>query len=106
MATISAQQIGTGTLVTYSAVTASDQFLPDDDLVYEVNNASGSSMNVTFTDAGSTPGGNLGQALVVAVPAGQVRRTYVNRAFVNPTTGFITVAHSATATITAALVRV
>jgi hypothetical protein len=107
MATITAQTVtATGLAPVYSAVTASDQFIPDPNgLVYHVKNASGASINVTVTDAGFSPAGNVGGNPVVAVPAAGERFIYLNPALVNAATGFITVAHSGTTSVTAALFR-
>lgn len=107
MATITAQSVvATGTTPANGAASASDQFLADPaGLVYQVKNGGGSTDNVTFSDGGSTQGGNLGQSFTVAVPAGAERLIYVNPALVNPSTGFITVTHSFTTSVTANLYR-
>lgn len=106
MATITAQSWGGVVTPTYSAVSASDQFLPDPNgLVYIIKNGGGSTDNVSITDAGSTPGGNAGTAVAFTVPAGGERHVFVNQALQNPATGFITVTHSFTTSVTAGLFR-
>ena len=109
MALITPQTVAkTGTALTYGAVAASDTFVPDSGgtYVYHVKNGSGASVNVTLTDAGTSPAGNAAVNPVVAVPAGSDRFILVPASYVNPSTGLVTLAHSATASVTAALVRV
>lgn len=107
MATITSQTVvAAGTTPSYGAVSASDQFLSDPGgLIYHVKNGGGSPDTVTVTDAGSTLAGNLGTAFTVSVPAGAERVIYMNPNLVNPSTGFITVTHSFTTSVTAALYR-
>jgi hypothetical protein len=107
MATITAQSVvATGLTPVYSAVTGSDQFLPDaGGLIYVIKNGGGSTDNVTITDSGNSPAGNTGTNPVVAVPAAGERWIYMNPALVNANTGFITVAHSFTTSVTAGLFR-
>ena len=107
MATITAQSVvATGLTPTYSAVSASDQFLTDPaGLIYHVKNGGASPDTVAISDGGSTTAGNLGQSLTVSVPAGAERLIYVNPALVNPSTGLVTVTHSFTPSVTAALFR-
>lgn len=107
MATITAQSVvATGLTPVYSAVSASDQFLPDaGGLVYVVKNGGASTDNVTITDSGNTAAGSAASNPVVAVPAGAERWIYINPALVNPNTGFVTVAHSFTTSVTAGLFR-
>ena len=91
---------------TFSAVASSDTINPDDGLFLIVKNAGGSSDTVTVDDAGVTPGGSAATDPTWSVPAttGEVWIP-INRSFVNPTTGLITVSHSFTTSVTCALVK-
>jgi hypothetical protein len=106
MAVIVAQGISSTPLTpVYSAVSASDTFLPDDDLIYVVKNGGGSPDTVAVVDASTTQAGNASANLSFSVPAAGERWLYVNRNAVNPNTGFITVTHSFTTSVTAGLYR-
>ena len=106
MALSTVQAISAGGLnPAYATPNSSESIVPSDRQFLHVKNASGASMNVTVTDAGSTPAGNAGPAIVVAVPAAGERMIFLPTALANPSTGLITVAFSVTASITAALFR-
>jgi hypothetical protein len=103
MALIAAQTIAaTGTVVTFTAVNASDTFVGDDRQVLHVKNGGGGSINVTLVDSGLTPAGNAGTSQVVAVGAGAEKEIAVPRSLQN-TSGICTVNYSGTTTVTAAL---
>lgn len=96
-----------GAVATPAAVTSSDTFKPGDRLALFVNNGSASSINVTITVPGNTKYGQANPAVVVAVPATSAKVIGPFPAdLANPTTGVVTVAYSATATVTARLIRV
>jgi archaellum component FlaF (FlaF/FlaG flagellin family) len=95
-----------GVTPTLSAVNTTDTIAVDDGLVLHVLNSAGSPINVTFTDAGSTAGGSAATNVARSVTNGTFKEFKVNRNWVNPATGLITVTYSSTTTITAALKRV
>jgi len=107
MALLTTQTIVTaGLQPSYSAVSASDTINPDENLFLHVKNGGGSPDTVTVVDAGVTPGGSAAVSPTVSVPATTGDRMIpINKNFVNPTTGLITVTHSFTTTVTCALVR-
>lgn len=72
--------------------------------VLEVNNASVSSVNVTFNDPGHTAAGNTGTQAAAPVAAGATRRWRLSRPFVDDLSGNITVTFSATSSITAEVI--
>ena len=102
-----------GAAITRSAVSASDTIdggqIGDRGVVLDVNNGSGSSINVTIGDPGLTPAGNAAAGSpagrVVAVPAGAQRQIYVGPKNVDPSTGVATITYSATTTVTAEAYR-
>lgn len=109
MALLTAQQVGiTGTTLAYSAVTASDTFIPDSRVFLLVKNTSGSADTCTVVVPGATFGQN-NPDVAVTVPAtnGEVLiGPFGNTAYPDPATGLITVTHSQTTGVTSALVRV
>ena len=91
----------------YSAVSASDTVNPSTGLFLHVKNAGGSADTVTIGDSGVTPGGSAATSPTVTVPATTGdRMIYIPPAFVNPSTGLITITHSFTTSVTCALLRV
>jgi hypothetical protein len=99
------QVVGSGLNPVYATPLSSEVIVPNDDLILHVKNASGGSMNVTLTDPSVTAAGSVSVNPVIAVPAAGERMIYLNPALMNPATGTIAVAFSATASITAALIR-
>lgn len=107
MALIAYQDVGyAGAAITFGAVTSNDHLLPDPNGFLWVKNASGGSINVTLSIGGATFGQNHPDA-VVAVPAGQERLfgPLLENLIGADTFGVVAVAFSATASITAAGVR-
>lgn len=100
------QVIPAGLNPAYATPLSSESIIPNDDLVLHVKNASGGSINVTLTDPTVTVAGSVATNPVIAVPAAGERMIYLNAALASPSTGLITVAFSATTSITAALIRV
>lgn len=95
----------TGLNPSYATPSATEQVQPVERQFLHVKNGSGSSMNVTVTDPGNTPAGSSAQSPVIAVPAGAERMIYLPTSLMSPVTGTIQVAFSATASVTAALLR-
>jgi hypothetical protein len=90
-----------GTLSNPGAVTASETISKAYvGKILKVSNASGGSINVTFTDPGTTPAGNTGTQAAAAVADGATRMWRLTRAFVG-SDDLITVAFSATTSVTA-----
>jgi hypothetical protein len=108
MALLSVQQVLlTGTTPSYGAVSASDTVVPDNGTFLIVKNAGGSPDTCTVV----TPGSTFGQAnpdVAVTVPATTGERWIgpMVPELADPTTGFITITHSFTTSVTCALVRV
>lgn len=113
MAALTPQTIGvTGTLVTYAAATSGaggdtlDGSLADGRTWYEVNNASGGSINAIL----DVPGTVYGQArpdVTVAVAAGALRRIGpITADLVDPTTNTSKLTYSAVTSVTVAAVRI
>lgn len=108
MALLAVQEITlAGLAPTYSAVSASDTFVPDDRTWLHVKNAGGSADTVGI----ATPVTYRGQAVADAggsVPATTGDRMFgpfPTQDFADPTTGLATVTHSFTTTVTAAVVK-
>ncbi len=107
MAQYTAQDIGyAGAAVTFAAVSASDNAVAADRLFLWVKNASGVSTNVTVLVGGSTFG-QLHPDIVAAVPAGQERLfgPLLENLTAADTFNVVVFEYSATASVTAALVR-
>lgn len=110
MALLSAQSIvKTGLQPVYTAVNSSDTIDPaigGDRLFLHVKNTGGGADTVTLVDAGTTPGGSAATNPTIVVPATTGdRMILIPPAFVNPSTGLVTVNHSATSGVTSALLR-
>jgi hypothetical protein len=69
-------------------------------VILEVKNGSGGSINVTFVDPGLTPAGNTGTNAAIAVAAGATKRFKLSTAFVDSSTGNITVNYSSATSVT------
>jgi hypothetical protein len=99
--------LATGVASNMQTPLTTETVLPSEDLVLHVRNASGSSINVTFTDAGRTAGGSAATNPVTAVPATTGERfIYVPQAWMDTSTGLISVTFSATTSVTAEWLRV
>lgn len=99
--------VATGVTPVYATPLSSESITPGEDQFLHVKNASGGAVTVTLVDAGSTPGASAATNPTVSVPATTGdKMIYLNPNYVNPATGFITVNFSATASVTAALMRV
>lgn len=108
MALLTMQQVSEPSLTpSYSAVSGSDTVTPADRIFLHVKNAGGSADTVTVVIPGNGPGGLAIPDMTVSVPAttGDRMIPLVNPAYVDPTTGLITVTHSFTTSVTCALVR-
>lgn len=101
----------TGLTPSYATPLSTEQIAYSDDQWLHVKNGSGGSINVTITDPGSTPAGSAATNPVIAVGAGAEKLIALNPGaagggYVSPSTGTIQVAFSATASITAAVIRI
>lgn len=95
----------TGVATNLQAVSVADEFANDGNTFLDVNNGSGSSINVTFTTPG-TVGGVAIENPVIAVAAGARKRIGpFNPSVFNAADGNVDVAFSATTTITAEPVK-
>lgn len=97
----------TGTVVTYTAVSASDTFVPDDRTMIHVKNGGGSPDTVTVTTPGTAAGGLAITDAISTVTNGteEFIGPFPAQHFGDPTTGLATVTHSFTTTVTVAVVR-
>ena len=108
MALIAVQEPAlTGTVVTYTAASASDAFLPDDRTLLHVKNAGGSPDTVTVTTPGTAAGGlAITDAISsVANATEEFIGPFPAQHFADPATGLATVTHSFTTSVTVAVVR-
>jgi len=98
-----------GVATNFTAVAASDTIASSDigsrGVIYEVNNASGGSINVTVVDPGFSPAGNAGTSVVNAVANGTRERMFIGPQHVDPATGVATINHSGTSSVTAEAYR-
>ena len=95
----------TGVATNLQAVSSTDEFANDGNTFLDVNNGSGSSINVTFTTPG-TVGGVAIENPVIAVAAGARKRIGpFDPSVFNAADGNVDVAFSATTTVTAEPVR-
>lgn len=87
-----------------TAVASSDTIAAADigtnGVLLNVINGSGSSINVTISDPGTTDVGNAGTTTPQAVANGADRWFRITPFHVNPATGVATVSYSATTTVT------
>lgn len=95
--------------LSYSAVAASDTVAWDPGLAIIVKNAGGTADNVSI----DPPGNGVGGVAIPDVPAATVPITTGERviflgdpAYMDPTTGLVTVKHSFTTSVTAAVIRI
>lgn len=103
----------TGNTPNLSAVNASDTIsgsdVGDRGVILHVTNGGGGSINVTVSDPGTTPAGNVAAGTpagtVVAVANGTGKRIYVGPRNVNPATGVATITYSGTTSVTAEAYR-
>lgn len=108
MALLTAQSVNqSGLAPSYSAVSASDTFANDGTVFLHVKNAGGSADTVTITSVQTCNQGAT-HNLTVSVPATTGDRLigpFETSRFNDPTTGLVTVTHSFTTSVTAALLR-
>lgn len=97
----------TGTVVTYTAVSASDTFVPDDRTLLHVKNGGGSPSTVTVTTPGTAAGGLAITDSISSVANGteEFIGPFPTQHFADPATGLATVTFSFTTTVTVAVVR-
>lgn len=86
-----------GTAVTATTPTASDTIssalLGTDGLVLRVQ-TTGTSTNLTISDAGSTPAGNTTTASAITMSATQIKMIYISPKRVDLSTGLVTITAS------------
>lgn len=95
----------TGLNPTYAAPNATEQIVPNDRMFLHVKNTSGASITVTLVDPGLTPSGSAATNPTISVPAAGERMIFINPSLMSPVSGTIQVNFSATASVTAALIR-
>lgn len=113
MALLSTQVVNrAGITPTYSAVAASDTFVPDSQTYLHIKNAGGSIDNVSVAigsgAASPIPNITIG-AVTLAVPAttgDKMIGPFPATHFADPTTGLATVTHSFTTSVTVAVLKV
>ena len=108
MALLTVQNITrTGVTPAYTAVAATDTFLPDANAFIHVKNAGGSPDSVTITVAAGDPPGLTISDVVVSVTNAQERMIGPLPAnfFADPTTGLATVAHSFLTSVTSSVLK-
>ena len=94
---------------TFSAVSASDTFVPDDRTYLHVTNGGGSPDTVAIATPGTLAGGGLtiGDAGGSCTNAqSRIYGPFPAQLFADPTTGLATVTHSFTTSVTQAVVRI
>ena len=97
--------VGAGVTFAPATPLTTEVVAASDDIGLYVNNASGGSITVTLTDSSLTPGGSAASNPVITVGAGTVKLIYVSQYMANPSTSQLTATFSATASVTAAWVR-
>lgn len=108
MALLSTQTIvRTGLTPAYTAVAASDTFVPGDGVFLHVKNAGGSPDSCVIAVAGSDPPGFVIADNTVSVTNAQERMIGPLPAnfFADPTTGLATVTHSFTTSVTSGVFK-
>lgn len=96
----------TGTVTAGAAVASSDtiaqSLLGSRGAYLRINNASGSTDNVTISDSGSTPAGNplSGGTIGDSITTGTAQIYWIHPEQVNPSTGLVTITHSVTSSVT------
>lgn len=108
MALLSTQTISrAGVTPAYTAVAASDTFLPDADTFIHVKNAGGSSDTVAVQVLAGDPPGLTIADVSVSVPNGQERMIgpFSPQYFADPSTGLATVTHSFQTSVTAGVFK-
>lgn len=99
------QIVAAGLNPTMATPLTTENIIPNDDQFLFVKNGGGGSITVTLTDPGFTPAGSSPTNPVITVPNNAVGTMIpLNLALVN-SSGVIVVTFSATASITAALLR-
>lgn len=102
--------VRTGVTASGAAVAASDTIAEAQfgttGAILRVINGGASSDTVTIADPGTTPLGNSASAGTVAVANGTTKMILIPRAAIDPATGYATVTHSYTTTVTYELYRI
>lgn len=111
MALVSPQPLAvTGTAATYAAVSASDTIAPDTSkrFLYHVKNAGGSPDTVTVVVPGTDEFGQAHPDIAVTVTNATEKFIPLNLQprLADPSTGLITITHSFTTSVTAALLTI
>jgi hypothetical protein len=100
----------TGLLAAPAAVTASDtisgDLVPVGGLIYRVINGGGSPDNVSVSDGGVTPAGNVGTVTPVAVTNATTKTILITQNHINRSTNLVTITHSFITSVTYELQRV
>lgn len=108
MAALTTQNISrTGLANTYTAVAASDTFVPDSQTFVHVKNGGGSSDTVAIVVSAGDPPGLTIADLSVAVANGTEKMIgpFPANYFADPTTGLCTITHTFTTSVTVAVLK-
>lgn len=101
------QAVTSGLTPSYSAVSASDTAVPGDNVMVHVKNGGGSPDTVTLVNPTTVDGVALvNGGKQVTVPAGAERMISLPATYQNPSTGLVTIQHSFTTSVTAAVIGV
>lgn len=104
MAQLTAVNLGVGGTASSPAAVADGDTISGNDVangcIYEVKNASGSTVTLTFADPGHTPAGNGGTQPGVTIAAGATKRFKPSAALVDPVSNLVTVHYSAVTSVT------
>lgn len=110
MALLTTQEIGySGSLPTLSAVNSSDTFVPDDRTFIWAKNTNGATRDITIATTKTGVGGLAiaDVTVTIAVTTGEeMIGPFPAQHFADASTGLATVSYTATAGVTAAVVRV
>lgn len=102
--------VASGTAWSPQSVSASDTIAASDigtrGCYLVVINGNASADTVGLTDPSFAPTGNPGTNLTNSVANGTTEVMYVSPAYVNPSTGLVTVTHTVTATVTCIVIRI
>lgn len=79
--------------------------LTDDRCMLQVTNGGGSPINVTLADPYTTPAGNAGTTVPVAVAAGATKLIALPIGAINPANGQVAISYSAVTSVTVAALR-
>lgn len=109
MALLTPQTIGyAGTNPAYSAVNASDTFVPGNDVFLHVKNTNGATRDITIATTGTGVGGLAIADVVVTIAAttgDEMIGPFPYQHFADPSTGVATVTYSSATGVTAGLFK-